>query len=914
VAAKHSTWLHWRGGRDIPGRYQQIARQLMGEVAERARNGDLSVLAREVALSDGAVVRAEMVGAIPRVSVRPPPVNRTTTLDVPALLGFVTKPRRFGDPFDPVPIDTTDGENVYGQEAHVILRDRTPDAEAPSWSTRFFDISYLPEGDTARYGKTFPIGLVNAGNVDWRDAEEKLSVTWIGATARNLANPGVFQGYVFHNGRLILDLWDNIEGDAPIDANRAVNCACLKVIGTDLWLYWLAVPFLFDASALRLCRAKLRPHPDVPWPFTTALYAPQLDLVRIADVEEVYVLDNTADIDTPYGCTQGAFNQAATEMRVICISTELTGGAEVLHSDELRIDFADPDAIAASATRSTVSTVRETNYSLHTYQPNSWRDSDANTLIGWPAFTSGATPRTETQLLDPVLALGDCGWSGPGSANNPSSSSYRAAIVMDGSASVSETRTGTAIPIGIDFQADVPVRALWQPAEGSGTASAARTFTNTNTRSGSRDIYYNLSDLPGEAERNVEHHFTYDVTVDIASATSSSGGRFYVQVEGEDPRFELQWSSSSSTSQTSVYGYAGDQTCTGTQAAGEGMTTYIPWADLTVDAATTAEITSTRTAAEDTTNHAVLFLDLRSLSITVLTETLAYTESATLTVSDSETLSGPPINVQQEWDAIPILDDAELETVRTGGVERTWALSVTFGGAEVFTDTFTDTESLAGSTATTADLRATPTLNVPLSLNTPDLLGYAGTIASRMSSTAAYTPTKVEAQALADAVLDGTDDYGNVFGQTTATPATVIGDATVGQFPFFAEVSWVESSVSTAFWADAATLFGNYWMFDQPDTDTRTTTNLALPKGGGTWIHYRGRWAYSLPWPDGAGNLATARWIDGISPEEDVRTLFDLTGARDDPGVPQLYSPLWPLSLCIVRVPEGLTQNDLKDI
>jgi hypothetical protein len=896
VAKAHDTWLHWAGGRnDLPGQYQTLARKLMGEVSERARGAGHAVAAREIKLPDGAIIRAELWGAIPRVSVKLPPKVQTISVQLESLLGIVTKPRKFGVNFDPFPVDTTNGENFYGELAHVLLRDRAPRAVSPEWQPQYYDDSNVV--DARYYGGFIPDGFYSHGNVDWRDAQQRLSVTWIGAPSRS-AGYGWSLFYVFHNGQLLFDLTDFDDPDGKL---RVVNCACLKVIGTDLYLYVLAVPAPFPSDfedvALKVYRAKLRPHPDADWPFDTALYCPVLDRVLAADVETVLTVDTTGRYPNMEDFTQGAWNQAATQARAIVLHTL---GDDTIRADEVFIDLAAEGGPAATWTEHALTVVRTQAYDEQTVQANgayfkSWEwiiDSDP------PPPAEGNHPFA----LNINVTITD---------GNQSSgqTSYQPVVGVAGSGSLTTTVTGDAIPISVDFRDNVPVRLFWRPATGSLSGTYTAPFTTNFDVSGSSNATYNssLQRVYFYEQTLVERGMSWGLNHSFAG--SLSGGTVFVQVEGEaSPWVTLTMGASctGSSAESREWSYEWERvlerTGTGAIELADGL--------VTVEGTIAGELAETWSSTVE--EFAVWWLDMRYDAITYseATETTAGARSYTLGGTRSESTNTDNTNgsLSPGLEYLPYIDPIEISASSTSR-DNDYTITVTVMFDRAVQDTNTLSWSNTESGSYTPSNFYTGTLRYDWQRGNGFFAALA-TIGNRVGvpwvvGLRAHPP-RAEAELMREALVGLDPALTDLSLTDTYQPVDVVVDDYSISYPTFMGVA-LHDNLYQGMWEPTMTESGaRSWLERKPDTDVRTAVNLEVPKGWGTWIVYRGRWAYSIPWP--AGDLTTATWRTDI---EGAADLPDIIGFAADA---ELFTPMHPLSLCITRVPDGMTVDNLKDL
>ncbi len=874
-----------------------VGKKALAYLANQRQLSGVKTLSLRQELPDGSIVLARFIGDMPVIDILPGPGGARERIAVPMLYGFVTKPRLFGAVIDPFPVDITNGENAYGEKAHTILTDVKRNDEEPTWQRYFFDESFQVDPPGGLYERLFPDGLLDCGNVDWRDGNDRLAVTWIGPPGRSV---GIgHSDYVFYNGKKILSL-------SVIDTLRAVNCACLKVIGADLWLYVLATPFANQIRSVKLYRAKLRPRPGVQWEPHTALLCPLVDDVVADDIETVYTLDHTATIEQAYACTQGAFNQAATEVRVVQLSFS---AGDYIHSDELRIDFTDPDDIIESVTRRTVRVTDTTTFGPQTYQANvnELYTDDSSSWVSDTPFP-GFYPYTEHQTLVPTRSLGR--GSGPATGDP----NYRGVIGIGGSTTRTTARTGTSLTYSVDFKANVPVRLYWQPTENSGSGSYTRTFSNNHTSTGEREYLHTGGPGSGYTSLDLEQHFVFNFTEIASSSGAAIGGKVWVEVEGEAPWLVLETQSSESYSSSTTDERSQDWHVTATPASPE-------FGFINADTVEQAEVhidrLSTSTIESHTEIVALWWLDMRSDSATYSTVVGDRDVTTTTTTTGDYTSTDLVL-----WGGnVPTNATCDVSAVTTGGYSLVYTLHVLFGGVEVDSTTWTRTVDVGDTANSTPSLASEPNWSASGSefpspsgegMSAPDGGGTPTLYAS-------YTKADSLTRRAALIGSSPTDPSGvldlMVTGSNTASPAVTTSE---GAFPDYDRVAMANTVTNGAIddgtWALTFTEAGpRSWLERKPDSDIRTNAwNLDLPKGWGTWIAYRGRWAFSIPWP--GTDMTIATWHDGITLEDTPRTLFELTGERDDPAPPDLYGTMWPLSQCAPRLPAGITAENLKEL
>lgn len=167
---RHSGWRRLRGDTDRPD-LLDLGKKLLGYLDNQRRLSGVRTLEIQRTTPDGAVVRAQWVGDLPIISVLAPAPSLPPP-DEEAAGGFVVWP--------------SDATRVWEltPEPAVYL-----ELGGRGYSRYYHDSAHANAATPAgSYAPWFPGApsptLQDAGNVDWRSADEKHSVTWHGPKSR----------------------------------------------------------------------------------------------------------------------------------------------------------------------------------------------------------------------------------------------------------------------------------------------------------------------------------------------------------------------------------------------------------------------------------------------------------------------------------------------------------------------------------------------------------------------------------------------------------------------------------------------------------------------------------------------------------------------------------------------------------
>lgn len=236
AGVRYGAELHVRlnGRQGTASLYLPHARKLMGDVLADAQHHGLAVHSRRIQLDDGAVILAEKIAAINRVTITPPPEPDA--------------PDRLRPPDDLVvwARDQANPEGIDAEHPQQILRGRKQ-GDAMDWRTFFYSESVAGHeafaGPKGTYVVLFPEGLRHAGNIDWRSERGEV-ISWYGPTGRYWPDAYVqpraqYGKGVYMLGQALLDV-DQYELDSPEQAHgpdRYITGAALKRTTDGLWLY-----------------------------------------------------------------------------------------------------------------------------------------------------------------------------------------------------------------------------------------------------------------------------------------------------------------------------------------------------------------------------------------------------------------------------------------------------------------------------------------------------------------------------------------------------------------------------------------------------------------------------------------------------------------------------------------------------
>lgn len=216
------------GDRDAAPAYLTAARALMGETLEQASFNGLGTHKLVHRMQDGAVLVAEKIGDINRVTISPP-AGAQQLPEVAPPMDFVVWPRNAALP-----------DGISAEHPQQILR--PPGGSRGEWLAYTFDADTAGRRD-GTYGGRLPGGIRRAGNIDWCGMDQ-VRVSWYGPPNRIAAEPFVYlraqyDTKVFYLGSALLDV-DAYQAASPPDGSEAykwVLGACLRKVDGAFWLY-----------------------------------------------------------------------------------------------------------------------------------------------------------------------------------------------------------------------------------------------------------------------------------------------------------------------------------------------------------------------------------------------------------------------------------------------------------------------------------------------------------------------------------------------------------------------------------------------------------------------------------------------------------------------------------------------------
>lgn len=192
---RYTDWHHIRfvGDRDVASRYLPEARKVLGFVQEQTGYNALQTYAREVKLADGTIIRGEVIGGIPRVTINVASVSHPRT--TPLVDGFILRPH--------ADVDVPSGVHLDP----VLLTSPPQDAEAPMWHALFFNSASFGRDDTpggargtymGTFGPAAQLPRQLGGGACWTSRDGEL-VSWFRGYAaywpQHYANPGAHYSF-----------------------------------------------------------------------------------------------------------------------------------------------------------------------------------------------------------------------------------------------------------------------------------------------------------------------------------------------------------------------------------------------------------------------------------------------------------------------------------------------------------------------------------------------------------------------------------------------------------------------------------------------------------------------------------------------------------------------------------------------
>lgn len=410
---RHTGWMRWRGDKTGLGQYDGDARKLLGSLEQRLKLGGITTGALRRTLADGAVLDVAVFNGQPVVRVSPP-VAPGSELPEPSpqavqLQGFTVRP---------------DGAGAADLDELLLVPGSPNDEGERPWLSLFYDAAHTPDpapdGPRGNYGANplgkpvFPDGIGISGNLDWRNADESLVVTFFGpedryfqqVVARNIPARGTslpnfntpFSTLVMINGEVVLD-----HADHPTynQGNEVVLGACIR----DGHLVWCVTGIAFGDPFLRFYMAPLARHADAGWATGPVRLGPRFARIAAADMQLLheYYWPGSGDF---FDHQLFVFNQSATEGRILFWS-----GADTI---ELVFDFRDlenPFVTTEEVDDRTVAVVVSSPSRTQTVVANAFvtgsRDIDDEISYFWgfgvrPYRLKGYSYNIEVELANPT--------------------------------------------------------------------------------------------------------------------------------------------------------------------------------------------------------------------------------------------------------------------------------------------------------------------------------------------------------------------------------------------------------------------------------------------------------------------------------------------------------------------------------
>jgi len=213
---RYAGWIKDLSPAGTPHELTDIGRQLLGYLDNQRRWSKVKSQSITIKTPDGSVVHAEFRMGQPIIQCVPappgPPVEAPRTIE-----GFVTRPQPIpggmGDVDTWVLLDplTSKWQSYFYQKSDLPI--------APTWRTGvyrndsvgrplFLDGTLHKDAGTGLPIPPHMDGLQNFGNVDWRNKDESLIVSWVGPAARYDTTGFIstyFSPYVFIHGQQVFD-------------------------------------------------------------------------------------------------------------------------------------------------------------------------------------------------------------------------------------------------------------------------------------------------------------------------------------------------------------------------------------------------------------------------------------------------------------------------------------------------------------------------------------------------------------------------------------------------------------------------------------------------------------------------------------------------------------------------------------
>ena len=522
---RYAGWRRLKGDTDRPDLLDE-GKRLLGYLDNQRKLSGVPTMGQQVTLPDGSVVWARWLGEQPEILIR-----EGGERPGPVLEGLYVRPL------------VTGHQRTNLDLNHVVLAH-------PTFRPVYYSKAMGP--DTARapyYQALFPDGIAGHGNLDWRNADETVAVTFFGPQSRYF--DGSFSNRVYFKGSLVLPADAEVRGAAlATSGSTGTLLVVQRTYGASIEEVLYGYPVVVDGNGENIkFAAKIKLAEE------TAPYG-RVELAAW-DYGAVFV-----ERDHPW-----CFNQSGTEARCILY---------------------DPDANAHVEYR-IANTGGTWGFStVGTYD-------DPEVAISEESETTSTQPLTFTSTTSTVsLGVSEVPGSGIEETHTPVS------IVT----STEHTCASPWVRIAVDFKNDVPVYAEARAATLSGESTYARTvegtITHTEVPPGATTVWDGSSEATfSRSESRVEGglrttfgEWLHEQTLTQTSEQAGSGTATVADPDSMTADDET-WSGSFTAS------YSYDYTSTVTYR-------LVEYLDLRHDFAVIGEMVTTRNeAAEDEQTHAV---------------------------------------------------------------------------------------------------------------------------------------------------------------------------------------------------------------------------------------------------------------------------------------------------------------------
>lgn len=327
MAGRYPFWHARRGDVNASPALRDLGKKLLGEIAVDQERGGPPTQVRRQGLPDGSSVEARMVHGTPSLTFYPPRRGPGGEPVATYLEGFVVLPHEHGLTEPPA------GFNEVVVPRPGAQRPKPPlyaDAAAAAAITHPEVTKWLPYLTNEAALPEFTEGLTLAGNVDWRNADETLSVSWFGANSRYFPDEGEHGTAVYMRGRQLFDLFDPpaeaVPDLVPFTGRRVYGAALRRENGW--WLLVACSMATASGDTDMLLRVPVRVDPTAPaWQHRAGVeFAPLVATVP-AQAEILWSAARTAHDATHDGSFlhPWAFNGPATQAKRLYRSNTTDG-------------------------------------------------------------------------------------------------------------------------------------------------------------------------------------------------------------------------------------------------------------------------------------------------------------------------------------------------------------------------------------------------------------------------------------------------------------------------------------------------------------------------------------------------------------------------------------------------------------